>query len=92
MEGIVIYKVLGKSKTVTLTGLPFEEGDEIEITVHRMTREETKPFPTVQDWRDSGLIGMWADRDDINDSALYVEGLRERLQRPRMVTDDPNRQ
>ena len=36
---------------------------------------------TVRQFRESGLIGMWKDRDDIRDSAAYARRLRERAQR-----------
>ena len=35
-------------------------------------------YMTVGQFRDSGLIGMWKDREDIEDSAAYVRTLREK--------------
>jgi hypothetical protein len=35
----------------------------------------------VRQMRQSGLIGMWKDRDDIGDSAAYARRLREQAQR-----------
>lgn len=32
---------------------------------------------TVGDFRNSGLLGMWKDRSDIEDSAVYARQLRE---------------
>ena len=42
-----------------------------------MTR---RPRLTVRQLRRSGLIGLWQDRDDIEDSALYARQLREQAQ------------
>lgn len=36
-----------------------------------------KPRMTIRQFRESGLIGMWKDRDDIQDSATYARQLRE---------------
>jgi hypothetical protein len=36
---------------------------------------------TVGDFRNSGLLGMWKDRSDIEDSAVYSRQLREEAQR-----------
>jgi hypothetical protein len=36
---------------------------------------------TVGDLRRSGLLGMWKDRDDIEDSSLYARQLREAAQK-----------
>jgi len=36
---------------------------------------------TVGDIRRSGLLGMWKDREDIEDSSLYARQLRETAQK-----------
>lgn len=36
---------------------------------------------TVGELRESGLIGLWKDREDIEDSAAYARELREQVQR-----------
>jgi hypothetical protein len=38
---------------------------------------------TAKDLLESGLVGMWKDRDDIKDSAAYARELREQAQRRR---------
>jgi hypothetical protein len=44
-------------------------------------REVARSRLTVRQLRQSGLIGMWKDRDDIRDSAAYARRLREQAQR-----------
>lgn len=44
---------------------------------------------TVGQLRESGLIGMWEDRDDIEDSATYARMLREQAQRREDMSYDP---
>ncbi len=41
---------------------------------------------TVGEFRESGLIGLWEDRTDIEDSAVYARELREQVQRRGDVT------
>ena len=36
---------------------------------------------TVGDFRKSGLLGLWKDRSDIEDSAVYARQLREEAQK-----------
>jgi len=44
---------------------------------------------TVGQLRESGLIGLWADRKDIADSATYARELREQAQRRGEIRYDP---
>ena len=42
-----------------------------------------KPAPrqmTARDLLQSGLVGLWADRTDINDSVVFARQLRERAE------------
>jgi hypothetical protein len=49
---------------------------EIEI------RLENLPGINARQILDSEFVGMWADRDDINDSVEYAQQLRRRASRP----------
>lgn len=44
---------------------------------------------TVGQLRESGLIGLWEDREDIEDGAAYARILREQAQRREDLTCDP---
>jgi hypothetical protein len=46
---------------------------------------------TVGELRESGLIGLWEDRTDIDDSAVYARELREQAQQRGDVTHDSAR-
>jgi len=37
--------------------------------------DPTKPLMTFGDLLDSGLVGLWADRDDIGDSTEFAQTL-----------------
>jgi hypothetical protein len=81
MEAIQVKQVLTKDGEVVLTGLPFKQGQSVEIIVLRESAARTaRPRLTVGRLRQSGLIGMWQDRDDIPDSSAYARQLREQAQ------------
>lgn len=88
MNEYSVLKIVGKGKKITLDALPFEEGDAVEVVVQRAQEGQRKPYPTVQDWIDSGLIGIWADRDDIGDSVAYARELRKSVWKSRVTFDD----
>jgi hypothetical protein len=48
----------------------------------------TRPRLTVRQFRQLGLIGLWKDRDDIQDSSTYARQLREQAQRRRQIDYD----
>lgn len=81
MEAVQVKQVITKDGEVLLTGLPFKKGQAIEIIV--FAQSATSPSRarlTVGRLRQSGLIGLWQDRDDIADSAAYARQLREQAQ------------
>jgi hypothetical protein len=57
------------------------DGTEVEITVITRDDDDAKPVRTLGDLLDSGVVGMWADRDDIEDGASFARTLRERASR-----------
>lgn len=67
-----------KNGTVTLTGLPLKEGEEAKLTI-RLEKPPCQPM-TARDLLQSGLVGIWKDRDDISDSPEFARRLREESQ------------
>uniref|UniRef100_A0A832A1Z6 Uncharacterized protein n=1 Tax=Desulfacinum infernum TaxID=35837 RepID=A0A832A1Z6_9BACT len=66
---------------IHLTGLPYKRGDIVEVIVlPSAAKRRTKTRVTVGQLRQSGLIGMWKDRTDIEDNIAYARRLRERAQ------------
>ena len=82
MDAIRVQQVVIKDGEILLTGLPYKTGQSVEII---LLPESVKPFSrtglTVRRLRQSGLIGLWKDREDIQDSAAYARQLREQAQR-----------
>ena len=93
MEALRVHKTLTKDGEILVEDLPYKKGDVVEIIL--MPQQETakpdKPL-TVGELRESGLIGMWKDRDDIADGASFARRLRDRAQRRESVSRDPTRQ
>jgi hypothetical protein len=82
MEAIRIHKVVEKDGEITMTGLPFKKGQRVEmILMPEVASTPQRPKLTTRQLRRSVLIGLWKDRTDIQDSALYARQLRERAQR-----------
>jgi hypothetical protein len=81
MEAVQVQQVIARDGEVLITGLPYKRGQAVEIIVL------LQPAPllprarlTVGRLRESGLIGLWQDRDDIGDSSVYARRLREQTQ------------
>lgn len=82
MEAIRIHKTVEKDGEILVTGLPFRKGQDIELIVLPETRPSNERPPlTSRDLLNSGLIGLWKDRDDIGDSVEFARHLREKAQR-----------
>jgi len=82
METVQVRQVIAKDGEVLITGLPYKKGQAVEIIVflQPMTLPPRARL-TVGHLRRSGLIGMWQDRRDIDDSSVYARQLREQVQR-----------
>ena len=81
MEAIRREEVIVKDGQIYLTGLPYRRGDRVEIIVlPQADKTRTHIHLTVRQLRQSGLIGLWRDRSDIEDSSAYARRLREQAQ------------
>lgn len=81
MDAIRVQQVVTKDGEILVTGLPYKKGQFVEII---LLPEPLKLFShvglTARRLRQSGLIGLWKDREDIQDSAAYARQLREQAQ------------
>ena len=81
MEAVRLEQMVKKDGQMVITGLPYKKGQWVEVIVLSRPQKTThRPRLTVRQLRRSGLIGLWQDRDDIEDSALYARQLREQAQ------------
>jgi hypothetical protein len=82
MEAIRITKVVERDGEIRVTGLPFRQGEKIElILLSEAGSTSTKVRPlTSKDLLGSGLVGIWKDRGDVADSVSYARKLRDEAQ------------
>ncbi len=82
MQAIRVEQVVVKDGEVVITGLPYKKGQVVEVIV---SAQSQIPVPrshlTVRQLRQSGIIGLWKDRSDIQDSSIYARQLRENAQK-----------
>ncbi len=82
MEAIRLHKVLERDGEVVITGLPCKKGQSVEvILLIEPTGAHRRPLLTAKQLRHSEVVGLWKDRQDIEDSAAYARQLREEAQR-----------
>ena len=94
MQAIRVQQIVIKSGELTITNLPVEKGQQVEVLLLFPSSEMPKRSRlTARQLLNSGLIGLWKDRTDINDSAVYARQLREQAQRRpgvnRISNDNP---
>jgi len=81
MEAVRVEQVVVKDGEVVITGLPYKTGQVVEVIVLPQPQKTVRrSHLTVRQLRQSGLIGLWKDRADIEDSAAYARRLREQVQ------------
>ncbi|MGH9463427.1 MAG: hypothetical protein ACRD1X_19665 [Vicinamibacteria bacterium] len=82
MEARKIQQIVERDGEVTVKDLPCKRGQRVEMIVLLGSEaDEGQRLPTMRDLLNSGLVGMWADRTDIADSADFARRLRERALR-----------
>lgn len=84
METLKIHQVVEKDGEIRVTGLPLRRGQQVELTLRLESEAPAeKPLPTVRDLLASGLVGLWADRSEVEDSVEFARRLRtESLRQP----------
>jgi hypothetical protein len=81
MEAIRRHEVVKKDGEICVTGLPCKKGQDVEIIVLlEPSAGSRRRSLTARQLLQSGLIGLWKDRTDIQDSAAYARQLREQAQ------------
>lgn len=89
METIRVQQVVAKDGEVLVRGIPCKKGQLVEIIVlPRPLKTTPRSYLTVRQLRQSGLIGLWKDRDDIKDSVAYSRRLREQAQKRGDISHD----
>lgn len=90
MQALRVHHTVQKSGQLTLKNLPVEKGQQVEVVV-LFPSDAQQPRLTARQLLQSNLIGLWKDRDEIQDSSAYARELRGKAQRRSGVSDDPAR-
>jgi len=81
MEAVRLEQVVVEDGQMVITGLPYKRGQWVEVIVLPQPQKTVRRSRlTVRQLRQSGLIGLWKDREDIGDSTVYARRLREQAQ------------
>ena len=80
MKAIRIKTVIQKDGEIHITGLPYRRGENADVICIIRDDAENQPL-TAERLAASDLVGIWANRRDIQDSEAYARLLRERAQR-----------
>ena len=92
MEAIRVQQVVAKDGEVLVRGIPYKKGQVVEIILWPQPVQTTpRPRLTVGQLRQSGLIGLWKDRDDVQDSAAFARRLRDQAQKRGDIDHDSAR-
>ena len=91
MEAIRVQQTVQKSGELVIRNLPVEKGQRVEVLLlFGMPEDTTRPRLTARQLLNSGLIGLWQERQDITDSASYARQLRQQAQRRPGIGDITN--
>ena len=81
MNTITVEQMITVDGEISVKGLPIKRGQYVEVIVVPHEKEIPAKDPlTVGQLKQSGLIGLWKDREDIPDGASYARLLREQAQ------------
>ncbi len=83
MQALYLQHLLAKDGEILITGLPYKTGQQVNLLI---LQPQTVPKRlTVRQLRASGLLGLWANRQDIQDSAEYARQLRQEAQQRELL-------
>lgn len=82
MQAIRLQQTVQENGEIHLTNLPVIKGQAVELLLLFVPQvKQAKKRLTARALLHSGLIGLWKERTDITDSAVYARQLREQAQR-----------
>jgi endonuclease YncB( thermonuclease family) len=75
MEAIRIRTTVEEGGRISLADLPLKQGQQVEVILLVGADDQVL---TARQLAESEVVGLWADREDIQDSAAYARELRSR--------------
>lgn len=83
MQAVRLHKIVENDGEIHVTGLPCHKGQDIEMILLIEDTRSPKKQLTASELSCCGLVGLWKDRQDIQDSAVFARALREEAQQRR---------
>ena len=80
MDGLSVDATIDRDGEISVKGLPFKKGEHVKMTIVREPGTKERLALTGRSLLASRLVGIWADRTDIDDSVVFAGLLRERAQ------------
>lgn len=77
MGELRVFAVPQEDGRLILEDASFHKGEPVEVVVS--TPQNSTRTMTAKDLLESGLVGIWADREDIGDSVEYARELRRQI-------------
>ena len=81
MDAVRLNTVVKKDGEISMRGLPFKKGERVEMILLSAGAGTGERKLTARRLRRSGLVGLWKNRRDIQDSAVFARQIREQAQR-----------
>jgi hypothetical protein len=82
MQELHLQKVVEKSGELFLKDLPFKKGQNLDLIVFpHSAKTNGKKKLTAAELLNSELVGLWKNRNDIDDSVSFARTLREKAQK-----------
>lgn len=89
MEAIKLNTIIKKDGEISIKGVPFKKGQDIEmIILIDSNNNGNKKFSTVNTLLKSDIIGIWQNRNDITDSSDFASKLRDKSQNRKFSNDN----
>lgn len=80
MDALRIFTTIEADGELRVANLPLKKGRRVELLVlTEPAPADTAPL-TASDLLSSGLIGLWADREDLEERTTVARQLREQAQ------------
>ena len=80
MEAFRKRALVEEDGKVTIRGVPYKKGHCVEVILLKAGRAGKRRGMTARELLDSGLVGIWADREDITDSSEFARSLRKKAE------------
>ena len=73
MDALRIYTTIEQDGELRLSNLPLKRGQRVELVVRPESEPIERPLLTAEQLLASSLVGLWADRDDLDETVYATQ-------------------